>query len=114
MRQSCLRYKELTFFFDGDFDGGGDVAKDLDGDVAFADNLDGFRELDLALVDLKTLCFESFGDVGGGYRAEHLIIFAGFAGEPERHTVEQAGLLLRSFQFGGGFLGQRGTNALER
>ena len=47
--------KGLGFFFDGDFDFGGDVAEDLDGDREFAEGLDGIGELHLALVHLKAL-----------------------------------------------------------
>ena len=103
----------LGFFFDLGFYFGGYVAKDFYGDGIFAEGFDGFSELDLALVDLETLRAESFGDVGGSDGAEELVVLAGLAGEAHGDAVDERGLLLRGFELGGGFLGERGADALE-
>ena len=50
---------------------------------------------------------ERFGNIGGGHRAEELIVFAGFAREFERNAGEQFGKRLRRFLFGGFLLGER-------
>src|SRR5690242_9016048 len=67
---------ELESFFFGHVNDhlGGDVTEDFDGDGIFAEGFDGIGELDLALVDLEGLRGETFGDVGGGDGAEHLIV----------------------------------------
>src|SRR5216684_9243876 len=110
-RRSARR--RLRFFFDLGFYFGGYVAEDSHGDGIFAEGFDGFAELDLALVELEALRGEGFGDVGGGNGAEELIVLAGLAGEAHRDAVDERGLLLRGFELGGGFLGERGADALE-
>src|SRR5258708_7614426 len=107
------RIELLRFLFDLGFYFGGYVAEDLHGDGIFAEGFDGFAELDLALVELEALRGEGLGDVGGGDGAEELIVFAGLAGEAHGDAVDERGLLLRSFELGGGFLGERGADALE-
>src|SRR6266852_1949050 len=103
----------LGFFFDLGFYFGGYVAENFYDDGILAEGFDGFAELDLALVDLEALHGEGFGDVGGGDGAEELVVLAGLAGEAESDAVDERGLLLRGFELVGGFLGQRGANALE-
>jgi len=49
---------------------GGDFAVEADGNLVFAELLDGLVEMDLAAVDVVALLFEGFGDVLGGDRAE--------------------------------------------
>ena len=92
----------------------GDIAEDFDGDGIFAEGFDGIGELDLALIDLEVLRGETFGDVGGGDGAEHLVVLAGLAGEVERHAVEQLGLFVSSVKLRGGFFRKRSADALER
>src|SRR5580704_1432577 len=104
----------LDFFFYVDFDFGGYVAEDFDGDREFADGLDGFGELHLALVHFEALRLKGLGDIAGGDGTEHLVVLAGLAVELDGDTAEQLGLLFGSIEFGGGFLGQRAANALER
>src|SRR6266852_9985085 len=103
----------LRFFFDVGFYFGGYVAEDFYGDGIFAEGFDGFAELDLALVDFETLRGEGFGDVGGSDGTEELVVLAGLAGEAHGDAVDERGLLLRGFELGGGFLGQRVANTLE-
>ena len=109
-----VRELELFFFGDVDYDLGGDVAEDLDRDGIFAESLDGIGELDLTLVDLEVLRGETFGDVGGGDGAKHLIVFASLAGEADRDAVEKRRLLLCGVQLSGGLFRKRSANALER
>src|SRR5712691_3011411 len=97
----------LRFFFDLGFYFGGYVAKDFYGDGIFAEGFDGFAQLDLALVDLEALGGEGFGDVSGGDRAEELVVLSGLTGEAHGNAVDERGLLLRGFELGGGFFGQR-------
>src|SRR5882724_9491781 len=85
----------LRFFFYVDFYFGGYVAEDFYRDGIFAESLDGFFELELALVDLEILRGEGVGDVAGGYGAEELIVLAGLASEVQRDAVDDGGLLLR-------------------
>src|SRR5439155_8087050 len=114
-RYKCSRADGgLSFFFDADFDLRGNVAEHLDGHLRLADDLDGFRELHLALVDLESLRGEPFRDVRGCHRAKHLIVLAGFARELQRCAVQQFSLLLPGLEFRRGLLGQRGANALDR
>src|ERR1700730_3240533 len=103
----------LRFFIDLGFYFGGYFAEDFYDDGIFAEGADGLAELDLALVSLEAVCDERFGDVGGGDGAEELIVLAGFAGEAESDAVDERGLLLRGVELGGGFLSERGANALE-
>src|ERR1700739_4883038 len=112
-RGNCEKLQLLRFFFDVDFYFGGDVAEDFYGDGVFAEGFESLAELELALVDLEALCGESFGNVAGGYGAEELIVLASLAGEVEGDAVDERGLLLRGVELGGGFLGERGANALE-
>src|ERR1700676_538789 len=112
-RRGNATNKLLGFFFDLDFYFGGYVAEDLYGDGIFADGFDGFLELDLALIDLEALRGEGFGDVGGSDGTEELIVLAGLAGEAHGDAVDERGLLLRGVELVGGFLGERGANALE-
>ena len=111
-------YKDWTarlgFFVYGDSDGGGYLAENLDSNVLFADDFDGFGKLDLALVYFEALGREGFGNVSRGDGTEHLIIFTGLARELYGHAVQEFGLLLRGVQFGGGFFGQRSADTLER
>src|SRR5260221_7437336 len=79
----------LGFFFDDGADVGDDVAKHFDCDVVLADRFDWVGELYLALVDLETLRRETFGEVAGRDRSEHLIVLAGLALEVERNAREQ-------------------------
>src|SRR5258708_4084491 len=109
----AYRIEVLRFLFDVGFYFGGYVAEDFYGDGIFAEGFDGLAELDLALVDLEALGGEGFGDVAGGYGAEELVVLAGLAGEADTHAVDERGLLLRGFELGGGFLGERVANALE-
>src|SRR5579872_2668511 len=97
---------ELKLFFFGDlnFDFGGDVAEDFDFYREVAEGFERVVELDLALVDLETLGFESFGDVAVGDGAEELIVLAGLARELELDAVERGCLLLCRVLLGGGFL----------
>jgi hypothetical protein len=106
--------RELFFFGDLDFDFGGDIAEDFDLHGEVAEGFDWVVELDLALVNLEALGFESFGDVPVGDRAEELVVLAGLARELELDAVERGGLLFCGVLFGGGFLRQRAANALER
>src|SRR5258708_7160097 len=80
------RFLFLHFFLDDCADMGDDVAKDFDGDVVLADGFDWFGELYLALVDLEALYRETFGDISGRDRSEHLIILAGLALEVQRNA----------------------------
>lgn len=112
-KTSSDRVLELFFFGDVDRNLSGDVAKDFDGDGIFAEGLDGIGELDLALIDFEILRGEAFGDVGGGYGAEHLIVFASLAREVQRDAVDQRRLFLRGVELVGGFFRKRGTNPLE-
>jgi len=101
------------FFFDADFDLRGDFAENFDGHRRLPDDLDRLRKLHLALVNFESLRRQSFGDVRGRDRAEHLIVLAGFARELQRDKIQQLGLLLRGFDLRGRFLRQRGANALD-
>src|SRR5712675_27532 len=85
----------LRFFFYVDFYFGGYVAEDFYRDGIFAEGLDGFFELELALVDFEILRGEGVGDVAGSHRAEELVVLAGFAGEVQCDAVDDGGLLLR-------------------
>src|SRR5713226_6578042 len=105
--------KRLCFFFDRHLDLRRHVAEYLDGHRKFADGLERFAKLRLALVDLEALRRQSFRDVRGGDRAEHLIVLPGLAREFQRNAVEQRGLLLRGLQLRRRFLGQRRANPLD-
>src|SRR5882762_2489952 len=103
----------LQFFFYVDFYFGGYVAEDFYRDRILAEGLDGFLELELALVDFEILRGEGIGDVAGGHRAEELVVLAGLTGEVQRDAIDDGGLLLRGIELGGGFLGQGVADALE-
>lgn len=60
----------LFFFFDRQLDARGDFAEQLDRNLIFADQLDGIRQNDLALLDRVALRGKRLGDVSGSYRAE--------------------------------------------
>src|SRR5205807_7657221 len=85
----------LRFFFDGHLDLRGHLAEHLDGHREFSDGLERLAKLRLALVDLETLRCESFRDVRGSDRPEHLVDLPGLARELQRDAVQQFGLLLR-------------------
>jgi len=73
-----------------DFYFGGYVAEDFYRYGIFAESFDGFLELELALVDFEILRGEGVGDIAGGYGAEELVVLAGFAGEVQRDTIDDA------------------------
>ncbi len=56
----------LFFLLHHDFKVRTDLAMKLDRHLEFADNLDRFRQRDLALVHIVALSGESFGNIGGG------------------------------------------------
>src|SRR5882724_5453363 len=103
----------LRFLADVDVYAGGDLTEHLDGDRVVAESLDGFGELDLALVNLEALGCEAFGDVRSSDGAEEMIVLAGLASELDGHAAEEFGLLLRGVHFRGGFFRERSANALE-
>src|ERR1700719_1737455 len=90
--------RRLRFFFDLGFYFGGHVAKNFYGDRIFAERLDGFLELDLALVDLEALRGERLGDVAGSDGAEQLVVLASLAGEAHGYAANEPGLLLRGLE----------------
>src|SRR6266481_362743 len=103
----------LPFFFDAHFDFCGHVAEYLYRHGKLTDSLQGFTKLGLALVNLEALCCEPFRDISGSDRAEHLIVLARLAFEPQRNAIEQLGLFFGGFHFRRRFLRQRSSNARD-
>src|SRR5580704_397224 len=103
----------LRFFFDCYLDLRGDVAEHLDGHGSFTNRLERLAQLHLALIDLEALRRQRVRNIRRRHGSEHLIVLAGLARELDGNAIEQLGLLLRGLQLRGGFLGQRGANALD-
>src|ERR1700686_904799 len=103
----------LRFFFDDHFEFRGHAVNQLHGDWSFADDLDRLVELDAALVNLEALRLQSIRQIGGRHGTEQLVGLAGLARELYGHLVEQGGLLLGRFLFGGRTLGERDADFFQ-